>query len=119
MRFHSKNKKYSEIATINNKIFLPFIIETSGALHPLAEKLIKDVAKVGSTTLNIPYNIINNYMMKNISCTIQKSFVFRIFSRISNILIPNNIENLILTNINDNVGINIFNPNPHFNTSNL
>ena len=57
--------------------------------------------------------------MKNISCTIQKLFVFRIFSRMSNILIPNNIENLILTNINDNAGINIFNPNPHFNTSNL
>jgi len=58
-------------------------------------------------------------MMKNISFTIQKSFIFRIFSRISNILIPNNIENLILMNINDNVDINIFNSNPHFNTSNL
>ena len=90
-----QNKKYSEIATINNKNFLPFIIVTSGALHPLAEKLIKDIAQVGSTTLNIPYNIMYNYMMKNISCTIQKSFVLRIFSRISNILIPNNIENLI------------------------
>ena len=57
---------------------------------------------------NIPYNIFYNYMMKNISCTIQKSFAFRIFSRISKILIPNNIENLIHTpNINDNVGINI------------
>jgi hypothetical protein len=119
MRFHSKTKKYSENATINNKIFLPFIIETSGALHPIAEKLIKNIAKVGSATLSIPYNIMYNYMMKNISCTIQKSFVFRIFSRISNILIPNNIENLILMNINDNVDINIFNSNPHFNTSNL
>ena len=36
MRFHSKTKKYSEIATINNKIFLPFIIETSGDVVQLA-----------------------------------------------------------------------------------
>jgi hypothetical protein len=116
-RFQSKKTKYSELAFVNNKNFLPFIIETSGALHPLAEKLLKEIAKVGAINTNIPYNIFYNYMIKNISCTIQKSFASRIFSRISKILIPNNIENLIHININDNVGININDTNPHFNTS--
>ena len=88
-------------------------------MHPSAEKLIKDIAKVGAINTNIPFNIIYNYMMKTISCTIQKSFAIRIFSRIYKMLIPNNIENLIQLNINDNVGINIEDTNPHFNTSNL
>ena len=118
-RYHLKNTKYSELANDNNKKFLPFIIETSGTLHPSAEKLIKDIAKVGAINTNIPFNIIYNYMMKTISCTIQKSFAIRIFSRIYKMLIPNNIENLIQLNINDNVGINIEDTNPHFNTSNL
>jgi hypothetical protein len=56
-------------------------------------------------------------MIKNISCTIQKSIANRIFLRMSKMLIPTNIENLIHININDNVGININDTNPHFNTS--
>ena len=119
--FFSKKPEvdFTGVANDNNKNFLPFIIETSGTLHPSAEKLIKDIAKVGAINTNIPFNIIYNYMMKTISCTIQKSFAIRIFSRIYKMLIPNNIENLIQLNINDNVGINIEDTNPHFNTSNL
>jgi hypothetical protein len=116
-RFQSKKTKYSDLAFANNKNFLPFIIETSGALHPLAEKFLKEVAKVGAVNTSIPYSIFYNYMIKSISCTIQKSIASRIFSRISKMLIPTNIENLIHININDNVGININDTNPHFNAS--
>ena len=38
-----KNSKHFEISIQNNKYFLPFIIETSEALRPSAEKLINDI----------------------------------------------------------------------------
>jgi hypothetical protein len=116
-RFQLKKNKYSEIATANNKNFLPFIIETSGSLHPLAEKFLKDISKVSMIYVNLSYQILYNYIMKTISCIIQKSFASRIFSRIAIMSITPATEKLINSNINDNVGINIINSQLHYHTS--
>jgi hypothetical protein len=114
-RFHSKLSKYSERARENNKSFLPFIIETSGAIFPNSIDLLKDTAKIGSDRSHIPYNIFYNYIIKLISCTVHKSFSSCIHNKISKILIPKNITSFIDKNINDIVGINIFNNTPYFN----
>ena len=54
--------------------------------------------------------------MKKLSCLIQKSFSNKINYMVKNILIPESLQNSIQKNINNNVGIDILNIQPHYQT---
>ena len=114
-RFQSKMNKYSLMAKENNKSFLPFIMETSGSILPENNEFLKKVARIGGEKHHIPFSIFYNYMMKRISCSIQKSFCSKINFMISKIAIPIQIKKFVQNNIIDHVGVNILNSNPHYN----
>ena len=115
-RSKQKLKKYNQLASDNHKSFLPFILETSGSiLPPNSLKILKDTARIGAERHQIPYNIYYNFIMKKLSCLIQKSFSNKINYMVKNILIPVSLQNSIQKNINNNVGIDILNiVQPHY-----
>ena len=51
-----------------NVYFTPFIMETSGYLHPEARKLIKQLASLAAEMRKIPKNVIYRYFLKSLSC---------------------------------------------------
>jgi hypothetical protein len=116
IRSKQKLQKYNQIASDNHKSFLPFILETSGSILPNSLKILKDTARIGAERHQIPFNIYYNFIMKNLSCLIQKSFSNKINYMIKNILIPETLQNSIQKNINNNVGIDILNIQPHYQT---
>jgi hypothetical protein len=106
-RHSHKLKKYSELSTNNDKIFMPFIMETSGAFHPAALNLLKKIMEVGSTLTNIPYSMYFNNSLKRLSCVLQKSMAKQIHRKLIKFLIPPRIEEIVHKNINCNLGIDI------------
>jgi hypothetical protein len=119
IRFNQKNAKYKNVSIANNLIFMPIIFETSGALHPDAEKFIKKIAKIGSQLHFIDYDIYYNYCMKCISCVFQKSISNNINMRIAKLLLPLGNASAIISNISDYNGINMLIDPGCFNTSQL
>jgi hypothetical protein len=90
-------------------------VETTGAIYSECIDFLKSAARIGSDRNHINYCTFYNYMIKQISCFVQKSFTCNITQKLSKILIPSGIREYISNNINDNVGINVFDTNPHFN----
>ena len=71
-----------DAAQVNNKCFMPFILETSGAILPKNQSLLKEIARIGAERHQMEFSIFFNYSMKRISCLIQKSFCSNNNSRI-------------------------------------
>lgn len=83
--FAKKNTTYYDIADQNNLSFLPFIMETTGRMHPRAVTLLRSCAKLAEESLKIPKATLYGYMIKNISCVLQKRIAQVIIRRITGI----------------------------------
>jgi hypothetical protein len=118
-RVHQKYSKYKDLANDNNLIFVPFIFETSGAIHPLGENFLKKVAKVGANLNYIPYNIFYNYIMKMLSCAFHKSISSNLNLRISQVIIPTATSNFMVATADDTIGLDLFGTSDCYVTSPL
>ena len=94
-RVYDKNKKYKEDCYNNSAAFLPFVLETSGAIHPSSAKFIKQISCIGAQNNNIPYNIFRDYVTKTLSCVLQKSIAQQIHIRNAKHLISHNTAALV------------------------
>jgi hypothetical protein len=119
IRTNQKFSKYKTLANNNNLIFIPLIFETSGAIHPLGEKFLKKVAKVGADLNYIPYHIFYNYIMKTLSCAFHRSISSNLNMRISQILIPNATSNFMVATVDDPIGLDLFRTSDCYVTSPL
>ena len=115
---NQKYSKYKNLANDNNLIFIPFIFETSGAIHPLGENFLK-VAKVGANLNYIPYNIFYNYIMKTLSCAFQKSISSNLNLRLSQVIIPTATSNFMVATADDTIGLDLFGTSDCYVTSPL
>ena len=83
--FDKKNSMYYDRADQNNLSFLPFIMETTGRMHPRAIKLLRSCAKLAEDSHKISKAILYGFMIKNISCVLQKRIAQLIIRRITGI----------------------------------
>jgi len=83
--FAKKNSDYYDLADQNNLSFLPFIMETTGRIHPRAVTLLRSCAKSIEESRKIPKAILYGWIIKNISCVLQKRIAQLIIRRITGI----------------------------------
>ena len=108
LRNTEKHKKYDAISRTNNLHFIAFVLETTGAIHPDGENLLKKIAQLGSEFNHIPYNIFYNYVAKTISCALHRSIANNINHRVGQLLLPRGsigipfYSDIIGIDINDN-----------------
>ena len=81
--FKGKNGTYKNVAHQNGLSFLPIIFESTGRLHPSAVQFFRSVAQFAEEPLKIPKATLYGYMMKRLSCTLQRGIANSILSRIS------------------------------------
>ena len=55
--------------------FYPLVFETSGAIHQGVEKFLKDRAREAADIKNLPMGTLYTYMLKRLSCALQKGIV--------------------------------------------
>ena len=83
--FNSKMHKYKKIAEDNGLSFLPIIFETTGRVHPKAEKFVEALAEFASEEKKIEKGTIFAFMMNKLSSVLQKHLAESINSRVSTI----------------------------------
>lgn len=71
-KYSEKMRKYKEIISKKDALFLPLIFETYGLFHPMLKQLIVQTAKKASSFHSIPEEKITNYWTIRLSCMLQK-----------------------------------------------
>ena len=84
-RFNVKMNKYSEIAERNNLEFLPFIIESTGRLHPKLIDFIDCVLRDKAQGDRILLGRLKRFWFTLLSCSIQNSLAESLLTRAAKI----------------------------------
>ena len=108
IRAKQKVTKYEESCKRNNYLFIPFIFETSGAIHNEGEKLLHKIATYGANLHNIPFTIFYNYIFKSISSTLHRAIANRLYNNILSLNAPHcALPAAFLKSIDDPDGLDI------------
>ena len=79
--FQKKNQKYLTIANSNNLDFLPFVIESTGKIHPDSLSLLQKLSQASEIFWRIPQKTIYKYWLRLLSITLQRSLITSILER--------------------------------------
>ena len=79
--YQMKVDKYANETTNVDCEFFPFIMETTGSIHPTSLKLITDLADTGSQLRGIKSDILKVFYLKILSSTLQRSIATSIIQR--------------------------------------
>lgn len=76
-----KKQKYSTIADDNDLDFLPFVIESTGKIHPDSLSLLQKLSQASEIFWRIPHKTIYKYWLRLLSITLQRSLMTSILER--------------------------------------
>jgi hypothetical protein len=69
----AKNKQYKAMAAAHGFGFTPIVFESTGRLHTSGIALLNVISSHAATIRSIPPSVLTRYMLKVISCTMQKA----------------------------------------------
>jgi len=85
---HHKMQKYLRVATENNYMFQPIVIEANGYIHQQSLKCFQEFASLSSTRFNRSESAVLSYFRNQISITLQTSLAKSIQKHSAEIINP-------------------------------
>ena len=79
--FQKKKQKYDTIAASNDLDFLPFVLESTGKIHPDSLSLLQKLSQASEIFWHIPHKTIYKYWLRLLSITLQRSLMTSILER--------------------------------------
>jgi hypothetical protein len=73
LRYTQKLAKYEDDCNRLNYKFIPFILETTGHVHTVADAFLHQLAKHANELRKIPEHILYHYFLKRLSCALQRA----------------------------------------------
>ena len=86
--YNHKMQKYLRVASENNYMFQPIVIEANGYIHPQSLKCFQEFASLSSTRFNRSESAVLSYFRNQISITLQTSLAKSIQKHSAEIINP-------------------------------
>jgi hypothetical protein len=102
-RWKSKIIMYNKAGVPQGFDVLPFIFESSGALHPPAVTFLKNLAKYAESQKSISRTVLYNFFIKRLSCVLVDNLAESIRRRTNNLEKRGNVEEYDTSFLDTNV----------------